>query len=319
MPLLLAAVMDPPARLHAAKDTTRLFLEAARQRGWATLYLPPAELVLTPEGVGGRAYELELRPDPDDWFALGPPRHLSLREADAVLLRVDPPFDIEYLHLTHVLEVASRQGVLVVNDPRAVRDNNEKLSILRFPDFIPPTLVSRDLEAMEHFLEAEDRVVLKPLDAMGGQGIFVLSRDDPNRHSAFETLSHAGALSIMLQRYLPEIRDGDARILLIDGRPFDHALVRIPRPGETRGNLARGGRPHVRGLTAREREIAETLGPILRSEGLLFVGLDVIGGYLTEINVTSPTGARELSHATGIDIGALFVQSLEERLGRARD
>ncbi len=316
MPPLLAVVMDPPERLHPQKDTTRVLCEAAQGRGWRLCYLPPAGLRLSGEGVVGRGHDLEVRPGPDaDWYRLGEGRDLPLREAAAVLLRADPPFDLEYLHLTHILEAAARAGTLVVNDPRAVRDHNEKLAILRFPDLIPPTLVSRDLGHLEAFLEAEGRAVLKPLDAMGGEGIFVLARDDPNRRVALETLTRGGRTSVMMQRYLPEIRDGDARVLVVDGRPFDHALVRVPAPGETRGNLARGARPHVRPLTAAERRAAERVGPALREAGLLFVGLDLIGGHLTEINVTSPTGARELEKATSLPVGALLFEALERRLG----
>lgn len=318
MPSLLAVVMDPPERLHPAKDTTRLLMEAARRRGWRLFYLPPAGLRLEPGGVLGRGREIEVRPGAEDaWYELGAERLLPLTDAAAVLLRVDPPFDLEYLHLTHLLEAAVRAGAVVVNDPRAVRDHNEKLAIFRFPGLSPPTLVSRDLAALEAFLDAHGRAVLKPLDAMGGEGVFVLARDDPNRHAALETMTRGGRLSVMLQRYLPEILEGDARVLVIDGEPFGHALVRVPAPGETRGNLARGGRPHVRPLTAEERRVAESVGPALRAAGLLFVGLDLIGGRLTEINVTSPTGARELERETGNDVGGLLVDALERRLRTA--
>jgi glutathione synthase len=317
---LLAVVMDPPERLHPEKDTTRVLLEAARERGWRLWYLPASGLRLSGDGVLGRGRLLEVRTGSGaDWCRLGDERILPLREATAVLLRTDPPFDLEYLHLTHILEAAVREGTPVVNDPRAVRDHNEKLAIFRFSDLAPPTLVSRDLGHLATFLEEQGRAVLKPLDAMGGEGIFVLDRDDPNRRVALETMTRGGSTSVMLQRYLPEIREGDARVLVVDGRPFDHALVRVPAPGETRGNLARGGRPHVRPLSAEERRVAERVGPALREAGLLFVGLDLIGGRLTEINVTSPTGARELQTATGTSVGGLLIEALERRLGTGTD
>jgi glutathione synthase len=319
MPPLLAVVMDPPERLHPEKDTTRVLLEAAQERGWRLCYLPPSGLRLSAEGVVGRGFPLEVRPTASaDWYHLGEECGLPLREAAAVLLRSDPPFDLEYLHLTHILEAARRNGTLVVNDPQGVRDHNEKLAILRFPSFIPTTIVSRDLGHLERFLAEEGRVVLKPLDAMGGEGIFVLAQDDPNRRVALETMTRGGKTSVMMQRYLPEIRDGDARVLVIDGHPFEHALVRVPAPGETRGNLARGGRAHVRPLNAAERRVAEAIGPALREAGLLFVGLDLIGGFLTEINVTSPTGARELERATSTPVGARLIEALQQRLEAAR-
>jgi glutathione synthase len=316
MPPVLAVVMDPPERLHPDKDTTRVLLEAAQERNWSLCYLPASGLRLTQDGVVGRGHSLVVRRGSGtEWYRLGAERTFPLRDASAVLLRLDPPFDIEYLHLTHILEAAVRAGTPVVNDPRAVRDYNEKIAILRFPDLVAPTLVSRDLGHLEAFLEAQDRTVLKPLDAMGGEGVFVLSRDDPNRRVALEIMTHGGRLSVMMQRYLPEIREGDVRVLVIDGRPFEHALVRVPAPGETRGNLARGGRPHVRPITAAERQAAGKIGPALSAAGLLFVGLDLIGGRLTEINVTSPTGARQLETATSLSVGGLLIEALERRLG----
>jgi glutathione synthase len=225
-------------------------------------------------------------------------------------MRKDPPFDMEYVYATYLLEAAEREGARVFNRPRAIRDHNEKLAITRFAEFIAPTLVSRDAERIGDFIDAHADVILKPLDGMGGTSIFRIRGDDPNRNVIIETLTHHGERTVMAQRYIPEIVDGDKRVLLIGGEPVPYALARIPKPGETRGNLAAGGRGEARPLTPREREIATALGPVLRAEGLLVVGLDVIGGRLTEVNVTSPTCFVEITQQTGFDVAAMFADAL---------
>jgi glutathione synthase len=226
-------------------------------------------------------------------------------------MRKDPPFDMEYVYSTYLLELAEAQGARVVNKPRAIRDHNEKLAIARYPDFIAPTLVTRREELIRSFLAQHQDIILKPLDGMGGTSVFRVHREDPNVSVIIETLTHYGRRTIMAQRYIPQIREGDKRILIIGGKPVPYALARIPQPGETRGNLAAGGRGVARELTPRDREIAETLGPGLDSQGLLLVGLDVIGDYLTEVNVTSPTCFQEIMQQTGFNVAGMMIDALE--------
>jgi glutathione synthase len=246
-----------------------------------------------------------------DWYAAGEPQVRRLDSFAAVLMRKDPPFDMEYVYSTYLLEAAEGEGARVYNKPRAVRDHNEKMAITRFREFTAPTLVTRDAELLNGFIDKHRDVIFKPLDGMGGASIFRVKQDDPNRNVIIETLAHYGARSVMAQRFIPEIADGDKRILLIAGEPVPFALARIPKPGETRGNLAVGGRGVARPLTARDREIANALGPVLWAEGLLVVGLDVIGDYLTEVNVTSPTCFVEITEQSGFDVGGRFVEALE--------
>ena len=252
--------------------------------------------------------------DKDRWYRLDLPRETPLAEFDAVLNRKDPPFDIEYIVGTWLLEHAERQGARVFNAPRAVRDHSEKLSIMQFTDFTVPTIVARLPEQIQKFIDANGDAIVKPLDGMGGQGIFRVTDRDPNRNAIVETVTAGGMRTIMAQRYIPEIRDGDKRVLVIGGKPVPYALARIPKSGETRGNLAAGGTGVARPLSARDRLIAETLGPELMRRGLLLVGLDVIGDYLTEVNVTSPTCIRELDAQFGLNIAGTLFDRIEARL-----
>jgi glutathione synthase len=247
----------------------------------------------------------------DFWYRTEAPKQTPLAEFDAVLMRKDPPFDAEYLVGTWLLELAQNQGARVFNHPRALRDHSEKLAIAEFAQFAAPSLVTRRESELQDFIDANGDVILKPLDAMGGRSVFRVTDRDPNRNVIIETLTALGATSIMAQRYIPEIRDGDKRILLIAGKAVPHCLARIPKPGETRGNLAAGGTGVARPLTTRDREIAETIGPRLAERGLLLVGLDVIGDWLTEINVTSPTCFREITDQTGFNVAGMFLDALE--------
>jgi glutathione synthase len=255
--------------------------------------------------------------DDHDWFQVGTPAIRPLQSFAAVLMRKDPPFDMEYVYSTYLLEAAESQGALVFNRPRALRDYNEKLAIAKFPDFIVPTLVTRDPELLREFVDQHEDVILKPLDGMGGASVFRVREDDANRNVIIETVGHHGARTIMAQRFIPEIADGDKRIVLIAGEPVPHSLARIPKPGETRGNLAAGGRGVARPLSPRDRLIAETIGAKLWADGLLVVGLDVIGDYLTEINVTSPTGFVEITKQTGFDLADRFAEALVHATNQA--
>ncbi len=264
----------------------------------------------------GHAQKLHLTGDPHTWYRTEPAQRLALREFDAVLMRKDPPFDMEYVYSTYLLELAQEQGARVFNNPRAIRDCNEKLTIARFPQFTAPTLVTRRAELIHEFLAQHDDLILKPLDGMGGTSVFRVSTRDPNLNVIIETITHYGQRTIMAQRYIPAIVDGDKRILLIGGKPLPYALARIPKPGETRGNLAAGGTGVARELTARDREIAETLAPSLHAQGLLLVGLDVIGDYLTEVNVTSPTCFQEITEQTGFNVAGMMLDAVEHAVER---
>ena len=310
----LGVVMDPIANVNYAKDSTLALLWAAQDRGWDLFYMEQGDLFLRDGSARASVRGLEVRRDQAHWFTLGAPRELALRELDALLMRKDPPFDSEFLYSTHILEAAANDGCLVVNEPRALRDCNEKLFATRFPQCCPPLLVIRDPARLREFQHEHGDVILKPLDAMGGAAVFRVRDGDPNFSVILETLTAHGSTTIMAQRYIPQIVDGDKRILMIDGEPVPYALARIPQAGETRGNLAAGGRGEARALSERDRWIASEVGPELRARGLLFVGLDVIGDYLTEINVTSPTCIRELDKACGLDIGAAVIDAVAARL-----
>ncbi|HEX5313387.1 MAG TPA: glutathione synthase, partial [Gammaproteobacteria bacterium] len=298
----LAVIMDPIEAIHPEKDTSLALLLEGQSRGYELVYLPPAAIAAESGRARGRGRLIRVRDSATHWFEAGAHWEGPLESCDLILMRKDPPFDQEYVYLTYLLELAERAGARVVNAPRALRDCNEKASLLRFPQFAPPTIVARDLPSLREFREREGRIVLKPLDGMGGRGVFVLGAEDPNLAAVFEMLSRGGREHIMAQRYLPEISDGDKRVLLVAGRPVPFMLARVPAEAGGRGNLAAGARGEPRPLGAREREIAEAVGPILAREGLLFVGLDIIGGRLTEINVTSPTCVRELDHAFDLNI-----------------
>jgi glutathione synthase len=315
MTIKLGVVMDPIATITIKKDTTFAMLLAAQARGWEVHYFEPTDLYARADQAFGRSRLLSVEDDPQGWFAFHGERDLPLAELDVILMRQDPPFDMEYIYTTYLLELAERAGALVVNQPRGLRDANEKFFALHFPQCCPPTLVSREPARHKQFLDEHGDLVVKPLDGMGGASVFRLRRDDPNRNVILETLTAHGRRSTMAQRYLPEVvTTGDQRILLIDGEPVPYALARIPQAGETRANLAAGGRGEGVPLGERERWICAQVAPRLREMGLLFVGLDVIGGYLTEINVTSPTCARELDARFGLDIGGTLMEVIGQRL-----
>ncbi|HUR40409.1 MAG TPA: glutathione synthase [Verrucomicrobiae bacterium] len=309
----LGVVMDPIESIKPYKDTTLALMLAAQTRGWTLLYFQLGDLWLRDGAAYGRARPVKVRDDDEHWFDLGDPQVLPLGDCDAILMRKDPPFDFEYVCATYILERAEDAGALVVNKPRSLRDANEKAFIAWFPQCTPPTLVARDLVELRAFHAEHGSIVVKPLQGMGGSQVFVLRESDPNASVVYETLTRQGSAYCMAQRYLPEIAQGDKRILVIDGVPVPHCLARIPAQGETRGNLAAGGRGETRPLTERDRWIAGQVGERLREMGLVFVGLDVIGEYLTEINVTSPTCAREISRDAGIDVAGLALAAIEAR------
>jgi glutathione synthase len=311
--LKVAVLMDPIQSIHTEKDSTFAMLLEAQRRGHRLLYLTQGSLALRDAVPWARAAALNVRDDPRNWFTLEPPQWQDLREVDVILARKDPPFDAQFLYDTMVLELTQRAGVLVVNDPQALRDANEKLFSLHFPQCIPPTVIARDAAEIKRFVAAQGDVVIKPLDGMGGRSIFRSGRGDPNLNVILETLTDSGRCFAVAQRYLEEIRDGDKRILLIDGEPVAYALARIPQGDDFRGNLARGGKGVGMPLTDRERWIAAQVGPELRRRGMLFVGLDVIGDWLTEVNVTSPTCIRELDAQFGLNIAGSLFDVIERR------
>jgi glutathione synthase len=306
-------ILDPLESLKAYKDTSVAMMRSAQTRGHQVSFCEQGDLY-SKGRVFGRAGRLSLADNDEDWFRAHQKQEQPLAAFDAVLMRKDPPFDLEYLTSVWLLSQAEREGARVFNNPAAVRDHNEKLGILEFPHFIAPTLATRDPAAVHAFIDEHRDAILKRLDGMGGESIFRVRQDDPNRNVIVETMVQAGERSIMAQRYIPEITKGDKRILLIDGKPVPHSLARIAKLGESRANLAAGGRGVAQPLSARDREIAGALGPVLAARGLLLVGLDVIGDYLTEVNVTSPTCFREIQDQTGYDVAGSFIDSLEQKI-----
>jgi glutathione synthase len=317
----LLFVADPLETFKTYKDTTFAMMRDAEARGHTLLACEPRDLVWERGGrvsAGVRKIALAA-PSSAAWFVeTAAPAPLALADADAVVMRKDPPFDSEYFYATHLLAQAEREGARVFNQPRALREHPEKLAILEFPQFIAPTIVTRDEAAIKRFHAEHKDIVLKPLDGMGGMGIFRVGPDGLNLGSITETLNRNGTTTVMAQRYLTEITAGDKRILLIDGVPVPFALARIPQGSEIRGNLAVGGKGVAQTLSARDREIAEAIGPALAARGLLLVGLDVIGDSLTEINVTSPTGFQEIAQQSGFDVAKSFVDALERAIARPR-
>ena len=312
--LSVAVVMDPIDHIKPAKDTTLAMMLAAQRRGHELHYLGLGDLWLRDGVAMGRARPAEVRDDAHDWYTLGEAAVRPLGGFDAILMRKDPPFDTEYIYATYILERAESAGALVVNRPQGLRDMNEKVYTAWFPECCAPTLITRDMADMHAFLHEHGRAVCKPLHGMGGRSIFVLDAGDKNASVVFETLTDYGQRYAIVQRYLPEIvTSGDSRVILVDGEPVPYALARIPSPADNRGNLAAGAKGVGRPLDERDRWLASRIGPTLRDRGMLFVGLDVIGGYVTEINVTSPTGARELDRQFGLDVGALLVEAVEKR------
>ena len=309
-----AFVVDPLPALKAYKDSSVAMMRALGRRGHRVLALEAGDIGWEQGVTRAPMRPLELFDDDHAWYRAGDARATRLADVDAVMMRKDPPFDLEYLYATHLLDLAEAEGARVFNRPRGIRDHNEKLAIAKFAEYAPATLVTRDIAPLHAFVEAHGDVIVKPLDGMGGTSIFRVRRDDPNRNVIFETISHNGTRTVMIQRYIPEIVDGDKRVLVIAGRPVPYALARIPKPGETRGNLAAGGRGVAKPLDARDLEIAEGLGPKLWADGLLVVGLDIIGPYLTEVNVTSPTCFVEISQQTGFDVAGMFADALVDLL-----
>ncbi len=314
MALAIGVVMDPIAKIKIHKDSTFAMMLEAQRRGWSLWYMEQQDLTLLDGRCMASMRALDVRDDPADWFSFGEQRTTALDELDVVLMRKDPPFDMEYVYTTYLLEQAEARGCLVVNRPSALRNANEKLFTAWFPEACPPTLVARRHADLGEFIEHYRDVILKPLGGMGGASIFRVQAGDPNRNVIIETLTEHGSRYTMAQRFVPEIRDGDKRILVIDGDPVPYALARIPTAGETRGNLAVGGRGVGVALSDKDREIVETVAPRLRQEGILFAGLDVIGEYLTEVNVTSPTCIRELDQLYGLNISATLMDCIEQKL-----
>jgi glutathione synthase len=314
----LLFVADPLESFKTYKDSTFAMMREAASRGHELIACEAKDLSWKRGGkVCALSRPFTLTGDTHEWFAPEVHRVVNLSDVDAVLMRTDPPFDSEYFYATHLLEQAEREGARVFNKPAALRDHPEKLAILEFPQFIGPTLVTRHAAQIRDFHAEHHDIILKPLDGMGGMGIFRVGPDGLNLGSIIETLNKHGAETVMVQRYLPEITKGDKRILLIDGTPVPHALARIPQGSEIRGNMAVGGKGVAQPLSARDREIAEHIGPVLAERGLLLVGLDIIGDCVTEINVTSPTGFQEITTQTGFDVARMFVDALERRVGKA--
>jgi glutathione synthase len=307
----IAFIADPLSSFKIYKDSTYAMMVEAAKRGHDLYFMLQGGLMWKGGRVIGETSRLTLSGDKDPWYRTAPPKETPLAEFDVMLMRKDPPFDAEYVASTWLLELAQKDGAKVFNEPRAIRDHSEKLAIAKYPQFSPPTLVTRLAGQLQEFIDTHRDVVLKPLDGMGGESVFRVASGDPNRNVIVETLVRGGAKSVMAQRYIPEIREGDKRILLIAGKAVPHCLARIPKPGETRGNLAAGGTGVAKPLSRRDLEIANALGPELARQGLLLVGLDVIGDWLTEINVTSPTCFREITDQTGFDVAGMFLDAVE--------
>ena len=318
MTIRLGIVMDPIASINYKKDSSLAMLWAAQDKSWDLFYMEPQHLYANQGVAMGNMAPLQVRRDPQDFYTMGEFGAQPLGDLDVILMRKDPPFDNEFLYATHLLEMAERAGSLIINKPQSLRDCNEKLFALQFPQCCPEVLVSRDPEILKGFHAEHGDVIFKPLDGMGGASIFRVKPDDSNLNVILETLTEFGQQQIMAQRFLPEIKDGDKRILMINGEPAaSHCLARIPSSGETRGNLAAGGSGVARELSERDRWICAQVGPTLREKNLHFVGLDVIGDHLTEINVTSPTCIREIDDQTGSDIAGKLMSHIQTVLAEA--
>ncbi|HRJ52352.1 MAG TPA: glutathione synthase [Candidatus Thiothrix moscowensis] len=316
-PYTVGIVMDPIASINIKKDSTFAMMLEAQRRGCPLFHILQGDLFADDGVVYAKMNPVTVRDDPSGWYAMGDAVIKPLHELPVILMRKDPPFDMEYIYSTYLLELVQKRGTLVVNRPESIRAANEKLFTAWFPEFCPPTRVTRDMGRIREFLSMHQCIVVKPLDGMGGSMIFQVRQDDPNRNVILETITAQGQRTVMAQRFLPEYKQGDKRILLIDGEPFPHALARIPAEGEGRANLAAGGTGVGVDLTAREFAICAAIGPVLRDMGLMFVGLDVIGDYVTEINVTSPTCIRELDYIYSANIASLLLDAIENRLAQA--
>ena len=313
MTLKIGIVMDPIDNINYKKDSSLAMLWAAQDKGWDIWYMEQQHLFIDNGVAMAQMATLTVARNPDKWFERSAYQRLELSSLDIILMRKDPPFDNEFMYSTHILEMAERNHTLVVNPPQRLRDCNEKLFATQFPQCCPEVLVSRDSTQLKAFHAKHKDVIFKPLDGMGGTSIFRVQEDGVNLGVILETVTKYNTEMIMAQRFIPEIADGDKRILMIDGEPVAYALARIPTNGETRGNLAVGGRAEGRELSERDRWICAQIGPALREQGLIFVGLDVIGDYLTEINVTSPTCIRELNDQFELDIGADLINAIEKK------
>lgn len=319
MSISLGVIMDPIEDIAFYKDTSLALLLAAQERGWDLHYMQQGDLYLRDGEPRASMRSLHVANNPEHWYDLEPRHDRPLDELDVILMRKDPPFDSEYTYSTYILEAAQKRGALVVNDPRSLRDCNEKIFATSFPQCCPPLLVSRDSARLKEFHREHGDVIFKPLEGMGGSSVFRCREDDPNVSVILETLTQFGQQMIMAQRYIPEITKGDKRILVVDGEAVPYALARIPAEGETRGNLAAGGTGVAQPLSERDRWIVSQVAPELKRRGLLFVGLDVIGDYLTEINVTSPTCVQELDRAHNTAIGARLMDAIERHLQKSRN
>lgn len=308
----IAFLADPLSNFKINKDSTYAMMAEAARRGHEIYALQHHDLACRDGKVTGRASRITMTGDASDWYRADAPQVQALTAFDVVLERTDPPFDMEYVYATYLLEMAEQQGARILNRPQAIRDHNEKLAILQFPQFVSPTLVSRDGDTLRAFQQEHGDIILKPLDGMGGAGVFRVKADGMNLGSIIETLTNNGTRSIMAQRFIPAITQGDKRVLVIGGEVVPYCLARIPQGNEVRGNLAAGGLGKAQEISARDREIGEALGPVLMQRGLLLVGLDVIGDHLTEVNVTSPTCFQEIEQQTGFKVAAMFLDAVEK-------
>lgn len=313
--LHILVIMDPIERVNYKKDTSLAMMWSAKDRGHTLGYCQISDLWLDRGALMIDAQAVTVARDPDNFYQLGAKTTQPVTDFDVIIMRKDPPFDMRFVYATYMLDHAKAAGVLVVNDPQAIRDCNEKLFATWFSDYMSPTIVTSKQAHIRKFITEQQDVIVKPLDGMGGTGIFRLTEDSPNIGATLEMLTELETLPIMAQRYLPEIKEGDKRVLIVDGEVVDFSLARIPSQGETRGNLAVGGRGVAMPLTEKERHVAQMVAPIVKEKGLMFVGLDLIGGRITEINVTSPTCVREIDDQCGTDIATDFIKAIEARLG----
>jgi len=318
MTVNVGVVMDPIGSIQVYKDSTYAMLLEVQDRGWNIHYMEMNDLTLRDGEAFGRFRPLTVFRDEQHWFEFGPVSSIALAGLDVILMRKDPPFDQEYIYSTYILERAEARGTLVVNRPQALRDANEKIYTAWFPQCTPPTLVSREFSDLREFLAEHGDIIIKPLEGMGGASVFRVTERDPNISVIMEVLTQHRSRYVMAQRYIPEIREGDKRILMIDGEPVPWVLARVPAPGELRGNLAAGAKGQGREISDHDRWIAEQVGPALKDKGILFAGLDVIGDYLTEVNVTSPTCIRELDAQFSVNISARIMDAIDTRLSRGR-
>ena len=308
--------MDPIESIKTIKDSSFAMLLAAQKRGWPLYYMQQSDIYMVDATAMARAQRIQVTDNSEDWYESQPAEDIELASLNTILMRKDPPFDIEYITSTYILEMAEREGSLIVNKPSSLRDANEKMFITHFPQCCAPMIVTSNSSLIRQFIDEQKDVIVKPLDGMGGESIFRLTPNDPNTSVILETITHRNKKTIMAQRFIPEITEGDKRILLVNGTPVPYALARIPAQGETRGNLAAGGSGVGIELTDRDHWICEQVGPSLHERGILFAGIDVIGDYLTEINITSPTCIRELDKQFNLDIAGQLMDCIEQQVKR---